>query len=199
MADCAGTSSSAQSLTTVGPPAYCDGVDTEDVALLISALSLVIAGASLGWQVAQWLLSAGRARAVLMHGMLHGDGAFVGPVRKDGMGFDLADLRRQGFEGTAVVGIQVTNHGRAPVFVEGVKLAPRGGVMRFVPIAELHGPDLPHRLEAGTNASWYTSAEHAVTLATSSREVLRENVSGVYMTAQLGTGNTVETKRTLRV
>lgn len=174
-------------------------MDTGDVALLISTLSLVIAGASLGWQVAQWLLSAGRARAVLMHGMLHGAGAFVGPVRKDGSGYDLKILHRQGFEGIAVVGIQVTNHGRAPLFVEGVSLAPRGGVMRFVPMAELHGPDLPHRLEAGTNASWYTSTDHAVTLAASSRDVLREKVSGVYMTAQLGTGNTVETKRTLRV
>ena len=134
-----------------------------------------------------------------LDGVLNGPDALVGPVRKDGAGSNLADLRRQGFDGTAVIGIQVTNHGRAPVFVETVKLAPRGGRMQLTPVAQLHGPDLPHKIEPGANAGWYTSVDHAVTLATSSREVLHESVSGVYMTADLGTGATVETKQTLRI
>jgi hypothetical protein len=40
--------------------------------------------------------------------------------------------------------------------------------------------------------------DSAIRLASSSREVLREPVTGVYMTAQLGTGKTVETSGTLR-
>ncbi|CCI54083.1 exported hypothetical protein [Nostocoides jenkinsii Ben 74] len=35
---------------------------TEAAALLISAVSLLLAGLSLGWQIAQWLLSAGRPK-----------------------------------------------------------------------------------------------------------------------------------------
>jgi len=172
--------------------------DPAAIALLISALSLVLAGLSLGWQVAQWLLSAGRPKATLMHGLADGGQAFVGPVRKDGTGVNIADMHRQGITGSAVVGIQVTNHGRAPVVVETVKLLPRGGVMHFMPIGERIGPDLPYKLEAGANASWYMTANHAATLAETSREVLKEKVTGVYMTAQLATGKTIKTRETLR-
>lgn len=168
------------------------------IALLISALSLVLAGLSLGWQVAQWLLSAGRPKATLVHGLADAGQAFVGPVRRDGTGFDIADLQRQGITGSAVVGIQITNHGRAPVVVESVKLLPRGGVMQFMPIGERIGPDLPYKLEAGANATWYMTANHAATLVETSRDVLREKVTGVYMTAQLATGKTIRTRRTLR-
>lgn len=174
-------------------------MDAESVALLIAALSLVLASLSLGWQIAQWLLSGGRPRATLMHGVWQGPGAYVGPVGKDGAGFDLTPLRRQGIEGPPVLGIQVTNHGRAPVVVESVQLRPRGGVMRFVPVGERLGPDLPYTLEPGSNASWYLTADHATTLAESSRDVLGEKVTGVYMSAQLGTGKTVTTGQTLRV
>ncbi|OZF42110.1 phosphoribosylamine--glycine ligase [Rhodococcus sp. 14-2470-1a] len=174
-------------------------MDAAGVALLISALSLVLAGLSLGWQIAQWLLSAGRPKASLMHGLSDGAQAWVGPVRKDGTGFDMSRLRQQGVTGSPVVGVQVTNHGRAPVVVETVAMLPRGGSARLVPIGERIGPDLPLTLQPGANASWYLSAEHAERLVRSSREVLHERVSGVYMTAQLATGKTVETPRTLRV
>lgn len=70
--------------------------------------------------------------------------------------------------------------------------------MQFVPIGNVLGPDLPYRLEPGTNASWYVTEDNAARLAHSSREALGELVTGVYMTAQLGTGKTVKTPRTLR-
>ncbi|NNM46968.1 phosphoribosylamine--glycine ligase [Knoellia koreensis] len=171
---------------------------TEAAALLISAVSLLLAGLSLGWQIAQWLLSAGRPKAVLMHGVWQGAGAYVGPVTADRSPLDLNTLRRQGIDGLEVVGIRVTNHGRAPVSVEWVAVHCRGGTMVFVPEADRLGPGLPYRLEAGTNTSWYVDVDRATRLASSSREVLREPVTGVYMTAQLGTGKTIETSGTLR-
>lgn len=173
-------------------------MEPESLALLLSAVSLLVAGLSLGWQVAQWLLSAGRPRAVLFHGVWQGQSAIVGPVPKKGRPLNLDRLRSQGYDGPAVVGVEVTNHGRAPVTVEKVVLHTRGGKMSLVPIAERLGPDLPYRLEPGTNASWYVDADHAVRLAESSREVLKESVTGVYMVAQLATGKSVKTRRTLR-
>ena len=169
------------------------------VALLISALSLVLACLSLGWQICQWLLSAGRPRATLLHGLVSSSGAYIGPVKTDGAGFDLNNLRSQGIDGIEAVGIQVTNHGRSPVVIEGVRMLLRGGVMHFIPISERIGPELPYKLEPGSNASWYMDVKYATTLARTSRDVMKEDVSGVYMTAQLGTGRAIKTRRTLRV
>lgn len=174
-------------------------MEPESLALLLSAVSLLVAGLSLGWQIAQWLLAAGRPRANLQHGVWQGGAAIVGTVPKSGRAIDVAGLRRPGYGGPQVVGIQVTNYGRAPVTIEKVAVHTRGGVMSLVPLAERLGPDLPYRLESGTNASWYVAADDAVRLATSSREVLDEAVTGVYMVAELATGKAVETPQTLRV
>jgi hypothetical protein len=172
-------------------------MDREAAALFIAAISLLVAGLSLGWQVAQWLLSAGRPKATLVHGIIERAGAYVGPVGDGGKRHNLRSLRQQGMSGPEVVGIQVTNHGRAPVTVEGVSVRTRGGVMSFVPHGDRIGPDLPHRLEPNTNASWYVALDRGVLLASSSREVLGESVTGIYMTAQLGNGKSVKTRRTL--
>lgn len=174
-------------------------METESVALLVSALSLVLAALALGWQIAQYLLSAGRPKATLLHGLVSHSEAYSGPVSVDGKGFDLDGLRSQGMSGFEAVGIQVTNHGRAAVIIESVKLLPRGGTMSLIPVRERVGPDLPHKLEPGANASWFLDLGHAERLAAASREVIKERVSGVYMTAQLGNGKTVRTRQTLRV
>ena len=88
--------------------------------------------------------------------------------------------------------------GRAPVVVERVSVATRGGGMSLTPVGDRIGPDMPYNLQAGSNASWYVGLDSAVTLAASSRDVLSENVTGVYMTADLGIGKTIETRQTLR-
>lgn len=174
-------------------------MNAEVAALLISALSLVLAGLSLGWQIAQWLLSAGRPKAKLVHGILNSSEVYSGPVTKKGRPFDLEKFRNQGIDGIAVVGIQITNHGRAPVIIETVTLLPRGGVMRWISVGNLVGPELPHRLKPGTNESWFVPMETAVRLVHSSREALNEEVSGVYMAVQLGTGKAINTSETLQV
>lgn len=172
-------------------------MESESVAILVAALSLVMAALSLGWQIAQYLLSAGRPKATLLHGLSTGGEAYSGPVGSDQERFNLGGLRKQGMTGIEVVGVQVTNHGRAPVIVESVSLRPRGGSMSFMPIGERIGPELPHKLDPGANASWFLDHAHAVRLAEASRSAAGEKVSGVYMAAQLGTGKTIKTKRTL--
>lgn len=174
-------------------------MSSQATALLISAVSLAVAGTSLGWQIAQWLLSAGRPKAKLLHGVQGGGGAVTGPVGKDGKQFRTDRLRAQGFNGPELIGVQITNHGRAPVTIESVSVAPRGGSARFVPQAQLMGPDLPHRIDAGTNASWYVDVEVGQLLVETSRTALEERVTGVYMTATLGTGKEISTPTTLRI
>ncbi|MHC6176198.1 phosphoribosylamine--glycine ligase [Glutamicibacter endophyticus] len=173
-------------------------MNTESIALIISLLSLVIAALSIGWQIAQYLLSAGRPKATLLHGLVSSAAAYTGPVGSDEKKRSLDGLLQQGISGVEAIGIQITNHGRAPVIIEKITLFPRGGTMSLVPLGELIGPDLPYKLEPGANSSWYVDYLHATRLIASSREVLREKVSGVYMSAQLGTGKSIKTRRTLR-
>lgn len=131
-------------------------MDTNTAALMVATVSLLVAGLSLGWQVAQWLLSAARPKATLLYGLVAGTGAYSAPVPKSGRRLDVDHLHRQGIGG------------------------------------------LPIKVEPGANASWYVQLTAANLLASSSRDVLREPVTGVYMTAQLGTGKTVRTRYTLR-
>lgn len=174
-------------------------MESDVIALLISAISLVLAGVSLGWQIAQWLLSAGRPKASLMHGVSEGSGAIVGPVTKAKPSLRTSRLREQGMNGEEIIGIQITNHGRSPVSVEKVALCPRGGHTRLIPVEQLMGPELPYRLEAGTNASWYLAFDIASVLIRASRHALGEPVKGVYMRAMLGTGKEIQTPEILRI
>lgn len=173
-------------------------MSTTSTALLISALSLALAGMSLGWQIMQWLLSAGRAKATLLHGLLHGTASYSGPV-KDGEWHDLSSLRSQGFGGQEVVGIRVVNHGRAPVTIGRIVVHAQGGSVTLNPVGNLVGAPLPHVLQPGTNENWYVAAADAIRLATSSREILNDSVSGIYMTAELGTGKVVRTRELLKI
>jgi hypothetical protein len=174
-------------------------MDSSTSALIVSAVSLLVAGLSLGWQVAQWLLSAARAKAVLLHGVLGPGGAYVGPVLREGRAHDVQSLRTQGATGPEVVGVKVTNHGRAPLVVEGVAVKMHGSGMSLVPIADRIGPELPCRIEPGANATWYTPMDGAKALVSSTREVLHHSITGVYMTAELGTGKTVKTRNALQM
>ena len=175
-------------------------VSPEIAALLLSAVSLLVAGLSLGWQVAQWVLSAARPKAQLMQGVLSAaGGVYLRPVDREGRSADLQQLRGQGIGGPEVIGIRVTNHGRAPLIVERVSVHSRGGSLSLVPISELSGPPLPRRIDPGANESWFVDLEWALTLVQASREVLKERVSGLYMVAELGTGRSVKTANTLRV
>ncbi|MCL2468572.1 MAG: phosphoribosylamine--glycine ligase [Micrococcales bacterium] len=173
-------------------------METEAVALLVAAVSLLVAGLSLGWQMAEWLLSAGRPRATLLLGVAQGAGVYCGPVPKSGRLLDLDQFLRQGIDGPEVLGIQVTNHGRAPVTVDRVAVLTQGGTVSYVPGDDLVGPGLPCTVEPGRNNSWYVPLDKALALASASREAAGEPVTGVYMTALLGTGKAVRTRRTLR-
>lgn len=114
---------------------------------------------------------------------------------KSGIGLDIEDLRRQGYQGDEVLGIQVTNHGRAPLTVDRVSVHPRGEVMSLVPVGTARRDPASH-IQPGANASWYMPIAQARGLAEVSRST-GEPVTGLYMSAELGTGRTVATPTTL--
>jgi len=167
-------------------------------ALIISCFSLVIASLALGWQIAQWLLSGGRAKATLVHGMLSEAGAYSGAVAKHGAGHNLETLRRQEIRGTEVLGVTVFNTGRLPVVVMRYKVELAGGNLPLSPLADAIGPQLPHKLEPGHSETWYVDMRDVVNLVDSSRAVLDEQPLDVYMSVQTGLGKTLKTRRQMK-
>lgn len=119
-------------------------------ALIIAVLALVIAAGSLSWQITQWLLSAGRARCVLVRA------AGVEDVMKRVVG--------AGAEGySSFIGVEVHNIGRAPLVVKHYGYGPRWprkGLRRRVrgmgPMGWELGPALPHTIPPGDGATWWT-------------------------------------------
>src|SRR5690554_5403039 len=110
-----------------------------DAGLAVACVSLLLSAGSIGWQAASWKLDGGRVRVRLVHGTLGSGGVASGPVGRDGSRRDLRLSRSSGFNGPEVVGIAVTNVGRASVRVDryAVELGRREG--GFTPLADAIG------------------------------------------------------------
>lgn len=170
-----------------------------NAALLVASSSLVLAAASLGWQVAAWLMDGRRVRVTLLHGLLSAGGVYAGKVERGGRPRDLASLYRQGLHGTEVIGVAVTNVGRAPVRIDRYSIALAEGGMSFTPVADAIGPALPHRLPPGETETWYAEADSARALVSSVRAVGRRASDDVRAVVELSTGDEKRTRRTLTV
>jgi hypothetical protein len=168
-------------------------------ALIIAIVSLVIAGASASWQVAEYLLTGGRPRATLQHGTMDRGGAYLGEVKRDGRKLDISTVHAQGLGGKEVLAVEVVNHGRSQVTVAKYALCTEGGSLSYRPVGDTVGPELPFRLQAGESATWYVDMDDVDALAGSEVEVLKNRPRAAYIEVTLGTGKTVRTKRSLRV
>lgn len=167
-------------------------------AILISVFSLAIAACSLGWQVAVWTLSGRRVRLRLLHGVAGRGGFAVGAVDRSETTLDLTSMRRQGWDGPEVIGVEVVNVGRAPVSVRGYSVQAIGGGMSLRPVGDIVGPALPFRLEPGESETWYSDARDARALLSSLAAIGRQSRS-VRMAVSLGTGQERATRRKLRL
>lgn len=170
-----------------------------DAALLVACTSLALAAASLGWQVAAWQMDGRRTRVTLVHGLMNGRSVYTGKVGRDGRPRDLTSLRRQGIDGPELIGVAVTNVGRAPVRVDryGIELV-KGGYS-LTPVAEAIGPELPYRLAPGETETWYARVDSASALVAAARAVGRGPSADVRAVVELGTGDEKRTRRTLKV
>jgi hypothetical protein len=158
-------------------------------ALFVACLSLVVSGLALGWQVAMWLLNGGRVRTQLMH-----------PVKLNGHPLKLTSLQDQGWSGPEVLGVQVTNTGRARVQVTafGIRQGPKGIAANY-PSGNAYSPGLPVWIEAGSSETWYAELQDGAALIYAAKQGGMRGRRELRMSITLGTGRTIVTRRRLQM
>lgn len=169
-------------------------------ALLVACLSLVLSGLALGWQVALFLLNGGRVRTQLKHGVFGQGRVAAGPVKMDGQRLQLSSLRAQGWTGPEVLGVEVTNTGRARVQITafGIRQG-RKGIAAYYPSGNSYSPTLPAWIEPGSSSTWYAELQDGAALIHATGRVGRRGVNELRMTITLGTGKAIVTRRRLRL
>lgn len=170
------------------------------VTLIIAILGFVIALVSCVWQIATWFWSTARPRATMMHGILIGSGAGMTVTRsvgKNGNPYPVEQMRRQGYNGPEIIGIEVVNHGRAPMSITKFEVKHESGAS-FVPIGEAIGPAFPHRIEPGASQSWFARMEMIREAASAASDVWKTGRT-VSIEATLATGKTIKTRQSMQV
>ncbi|WP_200331224.1 hypothetical protein [Leucobacter sp. L43] len=172
----------------------------EVAALAIAILSLVLAALALGWQIAAWALDGPRLRATLQHGVLGRGGVVVSTVGRNSKLRDMSSMREQGWNGPDVVAVLVTNYGRSRAKITrfGIQLQ-RGGMSAQYPESNAWSPQLPYWLEPGESATWHAELQDAKALIHATRQTVRADAGGVFLTIETGTGKTVRTRRLLEL
>jgi hypothetical protein len=136
--------------------------------LAVAIFGAVTGAVALGVQIVSFLLSGPRVKVSASANLHTGNGLWF-------------------------LGISAANVGRSPVTIQGVGLKLEGD--KHIPVGGFlpayHGPDLPHRLEPGAEASWLVQPEPP--LATARKEGER-GVVRVY--ANLATGKRVVSRDT---
>lgn len=127
-------------------------------ALIISAVAVLFSGAAFGWKVAEWLMSAGRARCYLMHGAQNDLMSISALVGRDGRPRtseveQLATVAE--VVGADALGVEVHNVGRSPLIVKNFAVVIEGAKMTFGPAGNATGPALPHTIHPGDAESWW--------------------------------------------
>lgn len=173
------------------------GTSTDTVALVLSVVSLVLAGAAFGWQLLTWFLTGGRCKAELWHGTLRPRGLVSRPVDRSGQ-VRSTGLRDRLPSDVEVLEVRVTNRGRLPVVVNDYSVKIKSGGLSFQPIADAAGTEpLPHVLQPGHRASWWVTMDHVDALVYAG-QVTNPGKSSVVMQVTLATGKVVTTRRAVR-
>lgn len=176
------------------------GRTVSQAALLVACVSLVVSGLALGWQVAMWLLNGGRIRTQLVHGLVGRGSIAQRAVKRGGNRRSLDSLHAQGWEGPEVLGIQVTNTGRARVQVTafGIRQGRKGMVINY-PSGNQMSPELPTWIEAGSSATWYAELADGTALVHAANQSRMAGPRQLRMTITLGTGKSVITRQYVHV
>lgn len=168
-------------------------------AFVVSCVGLIVAALALGWQIASWLLDGRRVRVSLVYGLHAGHGAYTAKIKRGGALPDVERIRRQGYDGKAVLGIVVTNVGRATVRIQNYSLGLASGGWSVTPVADGIGPALPFRLPAGESETWYVDVADAPALLAAARTV-HPGIRGRFrMSVELGTGDVKATRASARI
>lgn len=187
----------------------------EIATFVLAVVGTVLAAASLTWQAATYVLTGGRVSVELRTGALHASGSsMVTAATRDADQVWAAQLAEQGYTRPLVV-VKVRNIGRMPVTIERWSLACSGppepprnrGLLaaiaaassrprrltEFQPVAGSFGPQLPHRLDAGSSETWGTDAREIRDLVAATLEVWKLPLVSLDGKVELGDGRTART------
>lgn len=160
------------------------------VTLIVAILGIVLAGASLAWQAASFMLAGSRVRVKLRRGALRrgasgGLARLAGPLDPSESDYEM--MRQQGFTDDVLIA-EVRNVGRMAVSVESVSLDAEDG-WGFAHPGDPENPALPHRLEAGSRQSWHVAIPPLQKVVDRDKKARK-----AWMTVELGTGKALRTK-----
>lgn len=164
---------------------------------VVACLSFLIASLSVVWQVASWFLEGRRVKVALVHGVAGRAGVLTRRLSHPGGRIDISKMRNQGFDGPEVIGIAVTNMGRATAKIDNVVIELKKGGFSYAPNSELLGPTLPLRLPPGETESWFADIAVAKALTSASKATGIEVSPRVRIRAHLGTGDTKVTRESI--
>jgi hypothetical protein len=160
----------------------------------LDIVSLGLSALALGWNVNQFLLGGARPRADLVVGVRTEGGQLITWSRDSGAAEQMATLAEYGQSGTHVIGIKVTNRGRAPSRVDHWTITGIGGGVSITPYGQRLGPPLPHDLAPGSNATWVMDFAPVQAAAEASAMTLGELSADLRVKAELGTGKVLVAK-----
>lgn len=169
-------------------------------ALIVAILSLVVAVSALCWQVVSWQMNGGRVRVQLVHGVVGAGGVVTTPIRRANRAVDIDALRGLGWHGPEVLGVVVTNTGRANIQVSGAALWHQSSrsALSF-PGGNALSPRLPCTVSPGTTETWYVDLVQGRALVRAMNEAEQLRGRQLQMRVTLGTGRNKTTRGSLRV
>ncbi|MCV7196339.1 hypothetical protein [Mycobacterium angelicum] len=130
-------------------------------AFVLSVIAIVLAAASLGWQVVAALRARRRPKLTPVIGRLTPEGLVTNDAGSD-VREALLNAAEATPEGQFLIGVKVVNAGRVPFHVAGWAIrADRGGTS-LVPVDEPGaGAEVPHDIAPGGSATFLTKLQNA--------------------------------------
>jgi hypothetical protein len=138
------------------------GCSVNVAALALGIIGTVLAASSLTWNIASFLLQGARPRLTPVVGVLTPDAGHLLSPATENMSDTLRQTIEQ-FDGPLVVGLQVTNVGRAPFHVAGWGIRPESAKHTFVPTCNELGmpPKTACDIAPGAHALFLTELVNA--------------------------------------
>lgn len=164
---------------------------------VIAVFGAVVAAGSATWNVAQWRLSGGRAKVRLVMGNATPSGLMVGEP-SEATSRNIQRLAEIGFA-KQVVGVEVSNVGRAAITVQSWALKTTKTEVSYIPITDSVGPPLPCTIDPGAQQTWVVDMQEGVSLLHTAAEFEGSDGEKICGTARLGTGQQLQTEKSVRL
>lgn len=133
-------------------------------AFVLGVVATVLATSSLAWQVVTFLRRRPRPKLTPVVGRLTPDGLITNDASSD-VRDHLLDAAEQLDDSPLIIGVKVSNAGRAAFHVAGWAIRAEPGGTSLVPFQEtgkpIAGAEVPHDIPPGESATFLTELQHA--------------------------------------